>query len=577
MGHYQILKRLAVGGMAEIFLARSTAIKGFEKHVVLKRILPNHAQSDDFVTMFLDEARLAARLTHRNIGQVYDFGEQNGDYYLVMEYLHGQDVQSMLKSASKKQKSIPLKHVLNIVSNVAAGLQYAHDQVDSDGAPLHIVHRDVAPSNIIVTYDGAVKLVDFGIATAQTHNYETDAGLIKGKISYMSPEQIRGKELDGRTDIFTLGIVLYELTTMSRLFPIGREHKLTVMRRIVQGKIPRPSRRVYPYPPRLEKIVMRALSVERSHRYQNAGELVEDIERFAKRQNLSLSPTELGRYVTQLTGYRPEPWRRVGNSDDGEADARDGEAAVSGERSDEGNLRLSLGVPMLHSATHRSVPRLPADSSGQERTYVATPRSETVRVATLQRQARKRRVIVLVAVMLAGVIGAIVALLSGHFDSPLEQRPHPHPHIVLRQPVTKSGIADAEPKDRKELVSTVTLDSGLPDASDIAQQAAPPTEVLPDDSATPPPAADGPVTNTGRAGRELAKPERKRTATKSKRDRKSRSKSRRNARRSRSSKESDRARSKREKKANARQTRQKDRPDDANWDSDDVFPPSTKP
>lgn len=452
LGHYEIIQRLAVGGMAEIFLARSTAIKGFEKYVVLKRILPQFAENPRFVSMFLDEARLAARLSHQNIAQVYDFGDEDGSYYLVMEYLHGENLLTLLKRAVKQDKPIPLKHVLAIVNAVAAGLEYAHNAQDDDGAPLNIVHRDVAPSNIIVTYDGGVKLVDFGISRARSHRNETESGIIKGKISYMSPEQIRSKDLDGRSDIFALGIVLYELTTMSRLFPVGSTDKLSVMKRIVQGKIPRPSRRVYHYPPRLEKIVMRALSVEPVYRYQTIGEMLHDLERFAARKRLNLSPSELGRYIRRLAGYRPEPWRRTDRKHDDKTSSSS--ASDDASRADDWHNvpQPLMEAPLQSNGSTGRLPTLlplpahvPGDPTGEsraapERSQPASkprlrlveskedeldaseldesPHSQTMRLIELGRRSRTRLAVGLLLALL-GVMGVLTLLfLRGYIELP---------------------------------------------------------------------------------------------------------------------------------------------------------------
>ncbi|MEM9490824.1 MAG: serine/threonine-protein kinase [Myxococcota bacterium] len=310
LGRYQLLKRLAVGGMAELFLARTVGAAGFAKHFAVKRILPKLASDKRFVAMFLDEARLVAGLAHPNIVQIHDLGRQDDNFYLAMEYLHGVDVQAILKAARSADKRIPIKHALTIVTRIAAALDFAHSREDEEGVALRIIHRDIAPSNIIVTYEGGVKLVDFGVARARSNTNETETGLIKGKLSYLSPEQCMGRPIDHRSDIFALGIVLYELTTMSRLFPLGRRDKLTVLKNIANCKIPRPSRRTYPYPAELETIVMRALHAVPDQRYQSAGELLGDLERFARKQGLSLSPSELGRYVCKLLGRRPEPWRQ---------------------------------------------------------------------------------------------------------------------------------------------------------------------------------------------------------------------------------------------------------------------------
>ena len=189
IGRYELIRPLAVGGMAEIFLARATGIEGFEKLVVIKRILPHLAGSDEFVSMFLDEARLAASLHHANVAQVYDIGNDDGSYFFAMEYIEGKDVRHIRKQLHRTGGRLPLEHTIGIVLAVAAGLHAAHDKRGRDGRPLNIVHRDVSPSNIIVTFDGGVKLIDFGIAKAAQRQTHTRTGVLKGKSAYMSPEQ----------------------------------------------------------------------------------------------------------------------------------------------------------------------------------------------------------------------------------------------------------------------------------------------------------------------------------------------------------------------------------------------------
>jgi len=218
LGKYELIKRIATGGMAEIYLARVSGLPGFEKIVVVKRILPQLATNQEFVQMFLDEARVAATLHHPNIVQMYDIGAVDGNYFISMEYLHGEDLRSIARAMRQKgQDRVPLEHALGIGVGIAAGLHYAHEKVGFDGKPLHIVHRDITPQNIFVTYDGGVKLVDFGIAKASNRASETRYGSLKGKIPYMSPEQCRSEPLDRRSDIFSLGILLYEQTTSVRL------------------------------------------------------------------------------------------------------------------------------------------------------------------------------------------------------------------------------------------------------------------------------------------------------------------------------------------------------------------------
>jgi serine/threonine protein kinase len=292
--------------MAELYLARSVGIAGFERHVVLKRIMAEHARNHRFVTMFLDEARLAAQLHHPNIAQVYDIGRVGESYFFTMEYVHGENVRDLLQRVAALKRQIPIEVTLTIIAGAAAGLHYAHDKRGLDRAPLGIVHRDISPSNLMVAYQGVVKLVDFGIAKASHRMTETRSGAVKGKVAYMSPEQCTGHPLDRRSDLFSLGIVLYEMVTMTRLYKYGTDFE--TMTHIVNHPPPPPSSRRPDVPRELEQIILKALAKRADDRYQSAGELLEAIEQFASRARLALSPMGLARYVRELFGERPEPW-----------------------------------------------------------------------------------------------------------------------------------------------------------------------------------------------------------------------------------------------------------------------------
>src|SRR6185436_7162337 len=217
LGSYEIIRTLAQGGMAQLFLARAVGPEGFEKIVVLKRILPHHAEDPKLVRSFLDEAKLVATLDHPHFAHVYDMGTLDGSYFFTMEYVHGPDVHAILKRCRRAGQPLAIEHAVLIARDVASALHYAHERRGADGARLHIVHRDVSPSNIIVSYDGVPKLVDFGIAKAARNPLRTQTGTLKGKISYMSPEQARGLRLDRRSDVFSLGVVLWELIADSAL------------------------------------------------------------------------------------------------------------------------------------------------------------------------------------------------------------------------------------------------------------------------------------------------------------------------------------------------------------------------
>ena len=292
--------------MAELFLGYTQSMHGFEKLVVLKKILPQFAENPEFVRMFLDEARLAATLDHANIAHVYDIGEHGNAYFFAMEYVHGQSLLKVMRAVTKAKRPLPLEHSLNIIIGTCAGLQYAHDKVGLDGTPLGIVHRDVSPPNIIITYDGLVKVVDFGIAKAATAKSSTAVGQLKGKIPYMSPEQCRSEPLDRRSDIFSIGILLYELTVGRRLF--SAETEIAIIRKITTGGFPPPTS-VHPhYPGELEAIVMRALQLNRESRYANARELQIELEEFAREYKLSLSSAKLAGFMEELFDDEARRW-----------------------------------------------------------------------------------------------------------------------------------------------------------------------------------------------------------------------------------------------------------------------------
>jgi len=303
---YAILAKLATGGMAEIFLARTESAAGVERHVVLKRVLPQRATDIAFVHMFLDEVRLASQLQHPNIAQVFDTGKLGDSYFFTMEYVHGETVRELLHRSYAVGQPIPIGCALTIVAGAAAGLHHAHERVGTDGQPLGIVHRDVSPSNLMVSYEGNVKVVDFGVAKASHRSSETQAGTVKGKIGYMAPEQCRGSEIDLRCDVFSLGIVLWELLVGERLFKRVTDYES--MEAIVDEPTPPPSSKRPDIPPELDAVVLKLLAKDPDDRYQSAEEAHEAIETVAMQAGISLSVPALRRFIRELFGQRPEPW-----------------------------------------------------------------------------------------------------------------------------------------------------------------------------------------------------------------------------------------------------------------------------
>ncbi|XXF80047.1 serine/threonine protein kinase [Myxococcaceae bacterium GXIMD 01537] len=264
--------------MAELFLALQAGLEGFTKVVALKRVLPHLATSQSFIDMFLDEARLAARLDHANIVRIYDFGEANGRYYLAMEYLPGEDAARVVAQARKTGQRIPVDIAASIISGAAAGLHFAHELTGEDGRPLGLVHRDATPSNIIVTYYGAVKMVDFGVAKTEDNVHQTQAGQVKGKLSYLAPEQVRGEGIDRRADIFCLGIVLWEMLTGRKLF--SRENAVAAVHAVLNEDAPAPSSLRPDVPPELDAIVLKALAKRPEDRFQTCGEFEDALDSY---------------------------------------------------------------------------------------------------------------------------------------------------------------------------------------------------------------------------------------------------------------------------------------------------------
>jgi serine/threonine protein kinase len=301
VGRYTVLKHLASGGMAELYVARQQAVGGFEKQLVLKLLQGRYANNPRVVEMFLDEARLAAKLNHPSIVHVYDVAEDDdGVKFIAMEHIHGETLTDIIRRGVAVGNYLPLEHGVHIVSQAAAGLAYAHGRFDNEGAPLRIVHRDISPSNVLVSYEGQTKIVDFGIARIQDQIRE-ESGMRPGKASYMAPEQVAGEGADYRSDIFSLGIILYEISLGQRLW---RGPADEVMRRIVEEKIAPPTSVRRSYPPALELIVMKALEKRPADRYQSTEEMRNDLEEFLDESGFRTGPRRLASYLKQL--FAPE-------------------------------------------------------------------------------------------------------------------------------------------------------------------------------------------------------------------------------------------------------------------------------
>ncbi len=276
-GQYEILERIASGGMAELYKAKRTGVEGFQKIVAIKKILPHLADDEEFVTMFADEAKLAAQLNHPNIIHIYDLGKiQAGGYFIAMEYVDGRDLRAIQSAGRDMGVPLPVPLAVYVASKVAAALDYAHRRRDAEGHELNIVHRDVSPQNILISYEGDIKLCDFGIAKAASKASKTQSGALKGKIQYMSPEQAWGKPIDRRSDLFSLGVVLHELLTGERLF--RGDTDINILEKVRLAEVPPPSRANPEVPHNLDAVVAKALAREPDDRYANASDLLRDLD-----------------------------------------------------------------------------------------------------------------------------------------------------------------------------------------------------------------------------------------------------------------------------------------------------------
>ncbi len=277
-GKYYLLERINVGGMAEVFKAKAFGVEGFERLLAVKRILPNIAEDEEFITMFIDEAKIAVQLNHANIAQIFDLGKVDDSYFIALEFIHGKDLRGIFDRCRASGENMPIAQACFVIMKVCEGLDYAHNKRDASGRELGLVHRDVSPQNVLISYEGEVKLIDFGIAKAAGKASKTQAGILKGKFGYMSPEQVRGLPLNRGSDIFSVGIVLYELLTGERLF-IG-ESDFSTLEKVRNVEILPPSTYNRKIPEELERIVLKTLAKDPEDRYQHAIDLHDELQAF---------------------------------------------------------------------------------------------------------------------------------------------------------------------------------------------------------------------------------------------------------------------------------------------------------
>jgi eukaryotic-like serine/threonine-protein kinase len=309
IGKYRIIAELGHGGMAEVFLAVAMGPAGFNKLLVIKQLKAELVADPDFVSMFIDEARLAARVNHANIVQTIEVGEDNGRYFIAMEYLDGQAVHRVQHRSSAEGKKIPLSTMLRVLSETLVGLHHAHELRDYDGKALNVVHRDITPHNLFLTYDGQVKIVDFGIAKAANSNHETAAGMLKGKVAYMAPEQVKGEPIDRRADLFSVGVMLWEAVAGRRMWQGLQE--VTILHRLFSSDFPKLTDYNPNTPPELLRIITKALQFDRNDRYETAHDFQVELEAYLKTLDDVPTLREIGAFVTEMFETEREELKNI--------------------------------------------------------------------------------------------------------------------------------------------------------------------------------------------------------------------------------------------------------------------------
>ncbi len=292
---YRVIEKLESGGMAEVFRAESEGLQGFRKQVAIKRVLPHLSSKKKFISMFLDEARLSAQLSHSNCVQVFDIGVGDNAFFIVMEFVDGGNLKSIIEHIKKTGRDFPVEAAVYITLELCKGLAYAHELTDSSGAALHIVHRDMSPPNVLITKHGEIKIVDFGLAKANSQLEKSEPGIIKGKFSYLAPEAAMGQDVDARTDIFALGIMLWELLAGQRLF-MGETDFQTV-KKVQAAHVPSIMQINKKVPAELERIINHALARDPAQRFQTAREMGLDLTRFMFKFGVPVSTFEIGQLV----------------------------------------------------------------------------------------------------------------------------------------------------------------------------------------------------------------------------------------------------------------------------------------
>lgn len=454
-GKYLLLEKLATGGMAQLYRAKIIGVEGFEKFIAIKQILPHLAHEEELITSFIDEAKLAALLNHQNVVQIYDFGSMENSYFITMEFLFGKDLRGVNVKAKEKGTPVSLENALYLISKVCAGLDYAHKLKDFQGKSLNIIHRDISPQNVFLTYEGDVKIVDFGIAKAASQSTITQVGMIKGKVSYMSPEQAAGKVIDHRSDIFATGILLYELVAGGRMFK--GDDTLQILSKVREAEFTPLGTLKGGLPEKLYDIVAKALAKEPEDRYQSLADMQADIEECIFRLNLRPSGRSMAEYLKILFAEEIEAeGKRM-------ADAAGAGAASDRAQEAEAERRSVDKTPARTSPPPKAEPAPPAKAAPEARP----------KAAEASKGGKKGPLAAVAAV-------AVLALLGGGYylmgkgkgpagtTAPATQAPAPAAPQASPPPSVPSPSAEAEQLVRK---AVGLIESNPAEAKAVLQQA----------------------------------------------------------------------------------------------------------
>jgi eukaryotic-like serine/threonine-protein kinase len=471
-GKYQLFASLGRGGMADVFLSVARGQMGFNKLAVIKRLRQALAEETAFRNMFLDEARLAARLSHPNIVHTYEVGEQGGVYFIAMEYLEGQSLNKVHKEALRRKEAFDPSIAVRVIADALAGLGYAHELRDYDGRPLSIIHRDISPHNIFVTYDGHTKLVDFGIAKAALSSTETEVGVLKGKVAYMSPEQAMGQRIDSRSDLFAMGIVLWELLAQQRL--MTGESAANTLHKLMNEPIPRLSQVLPHVDPNLDLLVARALEKDPNNRWQSASEMRGALESWLTAQPRHARPEDVGRRMMALFGsVREETQRQIQRHMAAITSASNTQelqalTAESLKRMEQSGANVSGQLLRLGTSGSGSGSGVLANYGGLASNPTGYPNVPTGHVMTPPPQRSSSALLIVITIGCFVLAGLLIVVLGLRDRKPVVAMTDPSSSVPV------SGPTDTTPSPDVPPTSTTVAASGTVSASVLSNSSTPP-------------------------------------------------------------------------------------------------------